>query len=52
MTEMEKMVAGMLGGHDGPFFMEPPIRFDFYRNTFIGRNFYSNYNLVVLDCAL
>ena len=41
----------MLGGHDGPFFMEPPIRFDFYRNTFIGRNFYSNYNLVVLDCG-
>lgn len=41
----------ILGGYDGPFFMEPPIHFDFFCNTCIGRNFYSNYNLVILDCA-
>ncbi|HNZ03689.1 MAG TPA: sugar O-acetyltransferase [Myxococcota bacterium] len=41
----------VLGACDGSIFMEPPIHFDFFRNTYIGRNFYSNYNLVVLDCA-
>jgi len=47
----DSILREMLGGHEGLFFMEPPVHFDFFRNTFVGRNFYSNYNLTVLDCA-
>lgn len=29
--------------------MEPPIHFDYGRNTYVGENFFANYNLTVLD---
>lgn len=31
--------------------MELPVRFDYGKNTYIGENFFSNFNLTVLDCA-
>lgn len=31
--------------------IEPPFRCDYGYNIFLGENFYSNYNLTVLDCA-
>ncbi|MDD4362690.1 MAG: sugar O-acetyltransferase [Atribacterota bacterium] len=35
----------------GTFFIEPPFRCDYGYNIEIGDNFYSNYNLIILDCA-
>ncbi len=33
------------------FYIEPPFRCDYGTNIILGENFYSNYNLTVLDCA-
>jgi acetyltransferase-like isoleucine patch superfamily enzyme len=33
------------------FIIEPPFHCDYGYNITIGNNFYSNYNLVILDCA-
>lgn len=33
------------------FFIEPPFRCDYGYNIEIGKNFYANYNLIILDCA-
>lgn len=33
------------------FLIEPPFHCDYGYNISIGNNFYSNYNLVILDCA-
>lgn len=35
----------------GDFYIEPPFRCDYGTNIILGENFYSNYNLTVLDCA-
>lgn len=35
----------------GDFFMEQPIRCDYGFNVTIGKNFYSDYNLTILDCG-
>lgn len=32
-------------------FFEPPFRCDYGYNIEIGENFYTNYNLIILDCA-
>lgn len=32
-------------------FVEAPVRVDYGRNVSVGDNFYSNFNLVLLDCA-
>ncbi|CAK9439262.1 uncharacterized protein LODBEIA_P34700 [Lodderomyces beijingensis] len=40
-------------GHVGEnTFMEYPVYFDYGFNTFLGKNFYSNYNLTILDCSI
>ncbi|KAI3406136.1 hypothetical protein KGF56_000978 [Candida oxycetoniae] len=40
-------------GHVGEgTFMEYPIYFDYGFNTYLGKNFYSNYNLTILDCSI
>lgn len=33
-------------------FMESPVYFDYGFNTFLGKGFYSNYNLTILDVAV
>ncbi len=35
----------------GDFYIEPPFRCDYGSNIILGKNFYANYNLTVLDCA-
>ncbi|MGL4773528.1 MAG: sugar O-acetyltransferase [Clostridium sp.] len=45
------LIKGLLGETGENFFIEPPFRCDYGYNISIGENFYSNYNLVVLDCA-
>ncbi|CAI5758170.1 unnamed protein product [Candida verbasci] len=40
-------------GHVGEdTFMEYPARFDYGFNTYLGKRFYSNYNLTILDVAI
>lgn len=46
-----ELLAQMFGSHGSYFYCEPPVRFDYGVNTHIGDNFFSNFNLVVLDCA-
>ena len=52
--EVEKrneILKKLLGKTKENFFFEPPFRCDYGYNIEIGENFYSNYNLVILDCA-
>lgn len=35
----------------GSFYIEPPFRCDYGSNIVLGDGFYSNYNLIILDCA-
>ncbi|WP_027107824.1 sugar O-acetyltransferase [Lacticigenium naphthae] len=45
----QALLKEMLGSTGETFYMEPTIRFDYGYNIHIGENFYSNYNLVILD---
>ncbi len=40
----------MLGKVGKNVFVEPPFRCDYGTNIEIGDNFFSNYNLIILDC--
>ncbi|KAK0386446.1 hypothetical protein NLU13_6282 [Sarocladium strictum] len=44
-----KQIMGSVG--ENPF-IEPPLNIDYGCNISIGKNFYSNFNLVILDCGL
>lgn len=46
--EIVKKVFGKLGSD---FYIEPPFRCDYGYNISVGKNFYSNYNCTILDCA-
>lgn len=53
-SEIEKrneLLINLLGKTKNTFFIEPPFRCDYGYNIEIGENFYSNYNLIILDCA-
>lgn len=53
-TEIEKrnnILKKLLGKTGKEFFIEPPFRCDYGYNITIGENFYSNYNLTILDCG-
>ncbi len=41
----------MFGSHGTFIYCEPPVRFDYGKNTHVGDCFFSNFNLVVLDVA-
>lgn len=45
------LLGEIFGSHGENFYCEPPIRFDYGANTTIGDCFFSNFNLVILDCA-
>ena len=52
--EQEKrkdLLRRIFGGHGERLYCEPPIRFDYGTNTSVGEDFFSNYNLVILDVA-
>jgi len=52
--EIEKrneIIRKLFGKTKGMFFIEPPFRCDYGYNIEIGDKFYSNYNLIILDCA-
>lgn len=51
MEQRDRLLEQLLGKTGGTFFIEPPFRCDYGYNIEIGENFYSNYNLTILDCA-
>ncbi len=46
-AELDKL----LGGHGREYTMEPPVRVDYGCHIRVGENFFSNFNLTILDCA-
>ena len=46
-----KLLKGFLGKCGNSIYIEPPFRCDYGCYIEIGENFYSNYNLTILDCA-
>ncbi|KAH8178110.1 maltose acetyltransferase domain-containing protein [Sarocladium implicatum] len=48
-TALLKQMMGSVGNEP---FIEPPVNIDYGCNISIGNNFYSNFNLVILDCGL
>ena len=46
-----KYLSVLIPNAKGVFYIEPPFRCDYGSNIILGKNFYANYNLIVLDCA-
>lgn len=51
LEQRNEIIRKLLGRTKENFFIEPPFRCDYGYNIEIGENFYSNYNLIILDCA-
>lgn len=51
IDERNEILKRLLGKTKDKYFIEPPFRCDYGYNIKIGENFYSNYNLIILDCA-
>lgn len=51
IEERNEILRKLLGKTGKNYFFEPPFRCDYGYNIEIGDNFYTNYNLIVLDCA-
>ncbi len=49
--ERKSILKTLLGKSGNTFHIEPPFRCDYGYNIEIGEDFFSNYNLVILDCA-
>ncbi|GGA78626.1 sugar O-acetyltransferase [Ornithinibacillus halotolerans] len=47
-TELLKDLLGSTGEN---IFMEPNIRFDYGYNTYVGENFYANFDCIILDVS-
>lgn len=47
--EMSQLIKEILGGTGKEILVEPPIHFDYGKNTTVGERFFANYNLTVLD---
>lgn len=50
-VDLDKRVLAELLGYETDAHIETTFRCDYGFNIKLGRNFYANYNLVVLDCA-
>ncbi|RYP57888.1 hypothetical protein DL769_009220 [Monosporascus sp. CRB-8-3] len=50
--DREEMMKGVLGRMGKGVYIEPPINIDYGSNIIVGDGFYSNFNLVILDCAI
>ena len=51
VDERNELIKKLFGSTGNKFFIEPPLRCDYGYNISIGENFYSNYNLIILDCT-
>ena len=50
-VQKQKILKELLGTSGEQFVIEAPFRCDYGYNIHLGENFYSNFNLVILDCA-
>ncbi|KAI6423812.1 hypothetical protein MCOR21_007969 [Pyricularia oryzae] len=48
----EELLRGIMGKVGKDAFIEPPVNIDYGCNIIIGDTFYSNFNLVILDCGI
>lgn len=44
-----QLLRELLGGCGEKYYIEPPIHFDYGCNTYIGENFYANFDCIILD---
>ena len=51
IVNRNEVIKRLLGKIGSSFIIEPPFRCDYGYNIEIGENFYSNYNLIIMDCA-
>ncbi len=49
--ERQKILKELLGKMGNNCYIEPPLRMDYGCNTYIGDNFYANFDLIILDVA-
>ncbi len=52
MERKADILRTLLGKTGEKFYIEPPFRCDYGCNIELGENFYSNYNLTILDCNM
>ncbi len=50
-SQGQKIIRELIGTCGDQFVIEAPFRCDYGYNIHLGENFYSNFNLVILDCA-
>lgn len=50
-SKQQDIIKELLGTSGKQFEVEAPFRCDYGYNIHLGENFYSNFNLVILDCA-
>ena len=51
IAKQNEIIKKLFGGIKGDFHIEAPFRCDYGYNLSIGKDFYSNYNCTILDCA-
>ncbi|MDR5589438.1 sugar O-acetyltransferase [Christiangramia sp. SM2212] len=51
VEKRNELMKNILGSTKDNFYIEPPFHCDYGYNISLGENFYSNYNLIILDCA-
>jgi len=51
IKQRKQLIKKLFGKTESMFYLEPPFRCDYGYNIEIGDHFYSNFNLVILDCA-
>lgn len=51
IDERNSIIKNLFGKIGENFIIESPLRCDYGYNVEIGKNFYANYNCVILDCA-
>lgn len=49
--ERRQWLRELLGGCGERYHFEPPVHFDYSCNTYIGENFYANFDCIILDVA-
>lgn len=51
LKERQLLLKSLFGKTASNLFVEPPLRCDYGYNVEVGKNFYANYNLTLLDAA-
>ena len=51
LDERQEIIKQIIGKVPNKYWIEQPFYCDYGYNTELGENFYSNHNLVILDCA-